>query len=179
MDLLTERLELTEIAWIDLENIHRLQSDYLVDEFNTVGLPKNIEETKMNIEPYMDARNDNPQSKYTWNLKINDTKEFIGLAGIKLSLDKFKIGEIFYKLSPEYWGKGYATEVSMKLVEIGFEKFNLHRIEAGCAVNNIKSIKVLEKSGMTREGIHRKLLPIRGEWVDCYIYSVIEEEKYK
>jgi len=179
MDLLTERLELTEIAWIDLENIHRLQSDYLVDEFNTVGLPKNIEETKMNIEPYMDARNDNPQSKYTWNLKINDTKEFIGLAGIKLSLDKFKIGEIFYKLSPEYWGKGYATEVSMKLVEIGFEIFNLHRIEAGCAVNNIKSIKVLEKSGMTREGIHRKLLPIRGEWVDCYIYSVIEEEKYE
>ena len=179
MNILTERLELAEIEWIDLDNIHRLHSIYEVDEFNTVGLPKNIEETRMNIKPYVDARNNDPQSKYTWNIKINETKEFIGLAGIKLSLDKFKIGEIFYKLSPEYWGKGYATEVTKKLVEIGFEMFNLHRIEAGCAVNNIKSINVLEKVGMTREGIYRKILPIRGEWVDSFIYSIIEEEKHK
>ena len=100
MNILTKRLELTEIEWIDLDNIHRLHSIYEVDEFNTVGLPKNIEETRMNIKPYVDARNNDTQSKYTWNIKINETKEFIGLAGIKLSLDKFKIGEIFYKLSP-------------------------------------------------------------------------------
>src|ERR1035437_8590564 len=111
MKILTQRLELTEITWDDLENIHRLQSIFEVDEFNTVGIPKNIEETKGKIKPFIDAKEIDPQSKYTWNIKINETKEFIGLAGINLSLDRFKIGEIFYKLSPEYWGKGFATEV--------------------------------------------------------------------
>ena len=176
MNILTQRLELTEITWDDLENIHKLHSIFEVDEFNTIGIPKNIEETRKNIKPYIDAKDNDPQSKYTWNIKIRGTKEFIGLAGIKLSLDRFKIGEIFYKLLPESWGKGYATEVSLKLVEIGFDKFKLHRIEAGCAVKNAKSIKVLEKTGMTREGIYRKILPIRGEWVDSYIYSILENE---
>jgi len=177
MKILTQRLELTEITWDDLENIHRLQSIFEVDEFNTVGIPKNIEETKGKIKPFIDAKEIDPQSKYTWNIKINETKEFIGLAGINLSIDRFKIGEIFYKLSPEYWGKGFATEVALKMIEIGFDKFKLHRIQAGCAVKNFKSVRVLEKAGMTKEGIYRKILPIRGEWIDSFIYSIIEDEK--
>jgi len=173
----TQRLDLTEISWDDLENIHRLHSIFEVDEFNTVGIPKDIEETRENTRPYVEAKECDPQAKYTWNIILKETGEFIGLAGIKLSLDKFRTGEIFYKFLPEHWGKGYATEVSKKIIEIGFEKFNLHRIEAGCAVKNLKSVRVLEKSGMTREGIIRKVLPIRGEWVDCYMYSILEDEK--
>jgi len=178
MNILTKRLELTEISWTDLENIHKLQSFFEVDEFNTVGIPKDIEETREKIKPFIDAKEIDPQSKYTWNIKINETKDFIGLAGISLSLDRFKIGEIFYKLSPEYWGNGFATEVALKLIEIGFDKFELHRIQAGCAVKNLKSVRVLEKIGMTKEGIYRKILPIRGEWIDSYIYSIIENERH-
>ncbi|MFA6401785.1 MAG: GNAT family N-acetyltransferase [Salinivirgaceae bacterium] len=177
MKIQTQRLELTEISWADLENIHRLHSIFEVDEFNTVGIPKSIEETRENVKPYVEANQCSPQSKYTWNIKLKETDEFIGLGGIKLSLDKFRIGEIFYKLLPEYWGNGYATEVSKQLIETGFERFNLHRIEAGCAVKNYQSIRVLEKSGMAREGIQRKILPIRGEWVDSYMYSIIEDER--
>ena len=44
MKIVTRRLELTEITWADLENIHKLQSIFEVDEFNTLGIPKDIEE---------------------------------------------------------------------------------------------------------------------------------------
>jgi len=88
-------------------------------------------------------------------------------------------GEIFYKLHPHYWGNGYATEITRKLIEIGFKEFKLHKIEAGTAVKNIKSIHVLEKVGMIREGIRRKILPIRGEWVDSYHYSINEDDEIK
>jgi len=179
MKISTYRLILKEITWTDLEDIHHLHSIFEVDEFNTVGLPKDIEETRQNIRPFIEAKEQDPQNKYTWNVKTIDTNKFIGLAGISLSNDKFRMGEFFYKLSPEYWGKGYATEISKKIIGIGFETFKLHRIEAGCAVENVKSVRVLEKSGMTREGINRKILPIRGEWVDGCIYSIIEEDKRK
>ncbi len=179
MKLSTDRLRLTEITWDDLENIHHLHSIFKVDEFNTVGLPKTIEETRQNIKPYVEANEMNPQSKYTWAIRLADTNEFIGLAGISLSNDKFKIGEIFYKLLPDFWGIGYATEVSRKIIATGFENFELHRITAGFAIDNMKSKRVLEKSGMIGEGILRKILPIRGEWVDSYIYSIIEDDYRK
>jgi RimJ/RimL family protein N-acetyltransferase len=57
-------------------------------------------------------------------------------------------------------GKGYGTEVN-RVLDFGFNDLNLHRIKAGCAVENIASIKVLEKVGMIREGRGRQLLPLK------------------
>ena len=93
-----------------------------------------------------------------------------------LTADKYKMGEIYYKIIPKHWGKGYATEIAKALINYGFNDLKLHRIEAGAAVQNLKSLRVLEKIGMTKEGIRRKILPIRGEWVDGHQYAIIEDD---
>ena len=176
MELETNRLLLKEISPDDLEDIHRLHSYPEVDEFNTLGIPENIETTKEIMFPQIEGRKQQPQKSYTWKIILKDSNVFIGLAGMTLSLDKFKLGEIYYKLSPEFWGKGYATEVAMCLIKAGFETFQLHKVEAGVATGNIRSIRVLEKCGMTREGLRRKILPIRGKWVDNYHYAIVEDD---
>jgi RimJ/RimL family protein N-acetyltransferase len=56
------------------------------------------------------------------------------------------------KLHFDHWGKGHGTEAVNRVLDFGFNDLNLHRIKAGCAVENIASIKVLEKVGMIREG---------------------------
>jgi len=101
---------------------------------------------------------------------------FIGVAGFSLSNNKFKLGEIYYKLDPAYWGKGYATELAKRLVVLGFDTLGLHKVEAGVATENTKSVKVLEKIGMTREGLRRKILPIRGDWKDNFHYAIVEDD---
>jgi [ribosomal protein S5]-alanine N-acetyltransferase len=176
MILESVRLLLNEISWDDLENIHRLHSFPQVDEFNTLGLPKNIEETKETIRPIIEGQTKTPQKTYTWKITLKTTNEFVGMAGMSLSCDKFKSGEIYYKFLPDHWGKGYATEVSKTLIKAGFEVFHLHKVEAGVSTENFKSIRVLEKSGMTREGLRRKILPIRGEWKDNYHYGIVEDD---
>jgi RimJ/RimL family protein N-acetyltransferase len=95
-----------------------------------------------------------------------------------LSDDRYKMGEIWYNIMPGHWGNGYATEVSKRLIRFGFEFLSLHRIEAGVATGNSRSIKVLEKAGMTREGVRRKMLPIRGSWVDNYHYAILEDDPW-
>ena len=60
------------------------------------------------------------------------------------------------------------------MLQFGFFELQLHRIEAGCAVENVASIKVLEHVGMIREGRKRQILPIRGEWIDNYFYAMLE-----
>ena len=173
----TERLILKEIAKSDLENIHRLHSIPEVDEFNTLGIPKTMSETGKIILPLIEARLKYPRGSYTWKIILKETNQFIGLAGLTLSNDRFKLGEIYYKLHPDFWGIGYATEIAKRLIKSGFEDFSLRKVEAGVATENTKSIRVLEKVGMTREGLRRKILPIRGEWKDNYHYAIVENDK--
>jgi len=176
MKINSSRLVLKEISWDDLEAIHFLHSFPEVDKFNTLGIPKDLEETKAFIHPIIDGQKDEAPKSFTWKILLKDSRDFIGLAGMSLSRDKFRLGEIYYKLLPEFWGKGYATEVSKRLIKAGFEDFNLHKVEAGAATENYNSIRVLEKSGMTREGLRRKILPIRGDWKDNYHYAIVEDD---
>jgi ribosomal-protein-alanine N-acetyltransferase len=90
---------------------------------------------------------------------------------------KYKNRKIWYKLHSIFWNNGYATESLKAVINFGFETLNLHRIEAGCAVDNISSIKVLEKSGMIREGRGRQILPLKTGWSDNFEYSILETDE--
>lgn len=176
MELLSARLLIKEIGWEDLEDIHRLHCFPEVDEYNTQGIPKDIEETRKNIRPAIEAQKEENRKSYFWKIVKKDSGEFIGVTGLTLSLNRFKLGEIFYSIHPEYWGNGFATEVARTIVKSGFEDFKLHKVEAGVATENSRSIKVLEKAGMTREGRRRKVLPIRGVWKDNFHYAIVEDD---
>lgn len=175
-NLETDRLSLLEIEKEDLEKLHRLHSIPEVDEFNTLGIPVSIKDTEQFLQQQIAAKSKTPRSSYMWKVLLKETGAFIGVAGFSLSNNKFKLGEIYYKLDPQYWGEGYATELAKGLVLLGFNIFGLHKVEAGVAIENIKSVKVLEKIGMTREGLRRKILPIRGEWKDNYHYAIVEDD---
>lgn len=177
MELETLRLKLKEITPDDINDIHRLYSFPEIDEYNTMGIPESIDETIEIVRLMIDVQQTEERKSYTWKSVRKDSNEFVGTAGINLSANRFKMGEIFYELFPSQWGQGFATEVAKALIKAGFEVFHLHRVEAGVATENIRSIRVLEKSGMTREGIKRKILPIRGEWKDNYHYAIVEDDR--
>jgi len=83
---------------------------------------------------------------------------------------------VWYKIHPDFWNKGFATEGLKAVIDFGFETLKLHRIEAGCAVDNIGSLKVLEKAGMLQEGRGRKLLPLKQGWSDNFKYAILETD---
>ncbi len=178
MTLQTERLLFKKVSIEDLNDIHELHSLPEVDRFNTLGIPETIHSTEKIITEWLNGQSSNPQTSYTFCLSLLNTKQFIGLIGLKIGKQNYKTAEIWYKIHLNYWNKGYATEALTKLIDFAFNDLHLHRIEAGCAVENIASIKVLEKVGMTKEGMKRKILPIRGEWKDNYFYAILEEDFY-
>jgi [ribosomal protein S5]-alanine N-acetyltransferase len=178
MEIKTERLIICEVEWDDLDDIFILESSPEVDEYNTLGIPDNINVTREHLRPFIEDRKAKIRKKYCWTIRLHIKEEFIGLAGMNLTADRFKMGELWYNLMPAHWGNGYATEVAKNLIRFGFESLNLHRIEAGVATGNKRSIKVLEKAGMTIEGIRRKILPIRGTWVDNYHYAILEDDPW-
>lgn len=81
-----------------------------------------------------------------------------------------------YVLRASAWSKGCASEVMIWLVGHALSHPSVFRSEAFCDVDNLASARVLEKVGMTREGILRRYAMhpnISGEPRDCFIYSKV------
>ncbi len=78
------------------------------------------------------------------------TKKAVGLAGIVpcdyLGVADYEFG---WGLLPEAWGKGYATEMTHALTEVGFRELPLKRLLALAHPANTASWRVLEKAGMS------------------------------
>ena len=179
IELHTERTRLSLIQLSDVDAIHALHSLPETDEFNALGIPRNIEETKAVIEPWIAAHELESIQNYTFAIKTREGNKFLGLFGLKLGNAKYKRGEVWFKLHKDHWKKGLATEVLSTVLDFGFESLRLHRIQAGCAVDNLGSIRVLEKAGMTREGRGRQVLPLKSGWSDNFEYSILETDKRK
>jgi [ribosomal protein S5]-alanine N-acetyltransferase len=103
---------------------------------------------------------------------------FAGFA--EIGIDKINqtggCGEIGYFLLPECWGKGYATETATALIDFCFTSLNLHRVQAHCNSNNVRSENVMQKAGMTMEGEHRRARFKHGRWDNEKCYSILKEE---
>ncbi len=176
MELQTERLKLVELTFADLANIHQLHSLPATDEYNTLGIPATIYSTKILLKEWLEQQKVIPRLSHIFCIKLIDTNQFVGLIALTLGKINLKIAEVWYKIFPDYWRQGIATEALAQVLKFGFVDLGLHRIEAGCAVENLASIKVLEKVGMTREGRKRKVLPIKGKWTDNYIYAILDTD---
>ena len=161
----------------DLEKVHTLLSLPETDQYNTLGIPTDIEKTKSIIFPLIDDNLSNDPKSYTLAIEDNLSPKFLGLIGLKIGSEKYKRGEVWFKIHPNYWNMGYGTEALRLLLDFAFDTLELHRIEAGCAVDNIGSIKVLEKCGMKREGRGRQVLPLKSGWSDNFEYAILESDE--
>jgi [ribosomal protein S5]-alanine N-acetyltransferase len=174
--LQTERLRLRPVEGADLAAIHALHSLPETDEFNTLGIPENMAVTKAIVDGWVAENNKVDNKGFIFAVELADDNKFAGLAAITLGKEKYRNAELWFKFHPDCWGSGYATETLKKLIEFGFNSLNLHRIEAGCAIGNTGSIRVLEKAGMTREAHTRQLLPLKQGWSDNYGYAILSTD---
>lgn len=175
--LITNRLIIQFISELDLEKTHELHSLPETDKFNTLGIPANLNETKTILDNWIAKNNNKPRTNFTFKVELKKENIFIGLIALNLGNPKFKNGEVWYKFHSDFWNNGYATESLNRILEFGFGELELHRIGAGCAVDNIGSIRTLEKVGMTREGRKREVLPLKDGCSDNFEYAILSTDK--
>jgi len=171
MKLSTPRIILQPLHPNDYGDIHTMNSFSEVARYNTIGIPKDISETSTRLDVVLSK-----ESALVWVIRAQETNDFIGEIGMNLSSEKYRKGEIYYSLHPDVWGRGYAMEAVKVVINYGFSHLSLHRIEAGVATENARSIALLERVGMTREGLCRKILPLQSGWMDNYMYAMLQED---
>jgi len=102
-----------------------------------------------------------------------EDNQLVGEAILKDLPDKPEIGWLVGK---NFWQQGYGTEIGNALLKFSFQMLNLHRIIAGCHVDNHASYKLMERIGMRREAHFVKAVKYGDTWCDRYQYAILREE---
>lgn len=101
---------------------------------------------------------------------------FLGWCGLKYFPEKDEV-DLGYRLHRCFWGQGLATEASRASLKYGFEVLGLKRIVARSMPENISSLKVIQKLGMTFRGLVND--PCEPHGFILYDQTAVEYQKCK
>lgn len=160
----TERLFLRHFTMDDVRSAYAMDSDPRVTKYTGDGGAVSRVEVERRIRE--DVLGDYEKYGYgRWAVELKADNHFIGFAGLKYISD-MKMVDLGYRLIPEVWGRGLATEAGKACVDYGFSSLNLKEISAMVLPENISSIRVLEKLGfhfvdwIVEDGMQIKLYKI-------------------
>ena len=109
---------------------------------------------------------------FSWLLWTRDvSEELIGSVSARPDGHRMDLG---YVLARSHWGRGLMTEAVRAVVDWAFSEPSIFRVWAVCDTDNPASTRVLEKSGLQREGVLKQwaVHPNVSEIArDCYSYA--------
>ena len=168
----TEHLRLRKPRMDDASVIfERYAQDPEVTRYLVWKPHKSIQETEQFLLACGQLWHTGKDFAYALTFKNDDSP--IGMFGLHPMNMKIEVG---YALARPHWGKGYMTEILRAVIAWAFDQTDVYRVQAICDVENIASARVMEKSGMTREGLLRRYIlhpNISDEPRDAFIYAVV------
>ncbi len=170
-ELRTKRLLLRPFRFSDLDDVFAYAGD---DEWSghVFGLPRPY--TRRSAEGFIAKAVLTDWEREPMRAIVLDGKV---IGGANLRVDKaHALGEIDYSIAREHWGQGLATEAASALIDWAFPAYDLQKIFARTVVSDRRSVRVMEKLGMSREGLLRSHRVVRGERQDEVIYGLLRRE---
>lgn len=172
MKIKGNRITLSSVTLNDLEFISELECN------NEIWLYEEYVEADRNVvkEKYIDKID----SKYSYDFIIEKIQDGvvipIGLVQIWSYVEHRKSWELGFGILPDHQGNGYGYEAIQLMLGFTFNDLEAHKVVGMCNCKNEKSSKLMEKLGMSREGIFKKELFWCNEWHDQYFYSILDSE---
>jgi len=175
MEIVTQRLILRELQESDYAAMRQIRRMELVQRYEDVEIPDEAKTREEHDEALRRAKEE-PRIKYYLGVTIPPSDRVVGRISFRLNTDWMREWEIGWFMHPDYWSKGYAAEGAQAVLRFAFEDLHVHRVIAFCNALNKASYRVMEKLGMTREGVLRETLWWNGKWVNEYLYAILEKD---
>ena len=115
---------------------------------------------------------------FDFAIVLKDENKMIGTVGFTNYDQNHRVAEVGYVVNPAYHGRGIATEALSAVINFAFCELGVNRVEAKYIVQNAPSLRVMEKCGMTHEGVQRQKMIIKGKARDIGVCSVIRSEYF-
>ena len=106
-----------------------------------------------------------------------ESNKIIGRCGIHNWNVSHLRAEIGYNITEEsYKNKGYMTEAVKAVIDYGFNKLNLNRLDAIVGHSNMPSLKLMEKFAFVKEGVLRQHFLSNEKFEDSIMFSKLQLE---
>ncbi|AGN13670.1 TPA: GNAT family N-acetyltransferase [Legionella pneumophila] len=138
----------------------------------TRWVPQNME----SIRCFVSRMIEDP-SNYLFGIRELKSEQHIGNIKLGPINPEHAYADVSYFIGDKRaWGKGFATEAIKLITRFGFERLNLHRLQARLYSSNIGSARALEKAGYQLEAVFKKQLRLVSDWEDNLCYSIFKEQ---
>jgi RimJ/RimL family protein N-acetyltransferase len=172
--LITERLLLRPFSLEDAPAVERLAGTKEVAD-TTLTIPHPYPPGA--AESWIGTHRDDWENGTGVNYAIIEKgrEELVGTVGLSID-SRHKSAELGYWVGPPFWNRGYCTEAARAVVAMAFDTLHLHRVESRHFVRNPSSGRVMEKLGMTREGVQREAMLKNDRFEDLVLYAVLSTD---
>jgi ribosomal-protein-alanine N-acetyltransferase len=180
----TERLLLRQFREADARSLWLMEQDPEVMRFVGRKPLADVESYRLKIQSLH-----NPLDSFvgfgSWAIVEKACRTFVGACSLRRGFDvrcareldyRSDDTEIGYGLCRSVWGNGFATEIVGALIQRAFVMLNTACLVACVMVENLASIRVLEKSGFQRSG---KPICLPGEAIESVKYSLFRADYEK
>lgn len=167
----TERLQLRRAVSTDAETIFSSYGqDPEVSKYLTWRPATSVDQTRSFLVEcerlWVEGRS------FAWAITLTASDRLVGMIEARINEEGMELG---YVVARQFWSQGIATEATRAVIDWALDDSSVTRIWAYTDVENMASARVLEKAGMTNEGLrdrygnHPNVAP---EPRDCWIYAV-------
>ena len=172
--LATARLSLRAFEPGDAHAIQTLAGDHAIAD-TTQNIPYPYPDGAAEAWIAKQSRLDTTEKALNWAISPRGSDELLGSVGLRFDTRDNK-AVLGYWIAKHAWGNGYATEVARAAVDFGFRERELNRITADYLARNPASGRVLEKIGMTHEGVARQDSRKWGQYEDVIRCAILRSE---
>lgn len=137
-------------------------------------------------EEYVETDKERIRKKFTDRIEEDHVFDFI----VRRISDGVQIGivyiwkygwnrkswEIGYVILQGFQGNGYCLESVDLLLSFAFNELDAHKVVGMCHSDNQKSVSIMQKIGMSKQGVFREEYQCQGKWVDQFYFSILERE---
>ena len=146
--LKTPRLAIRQFTQDDVDNLFDLNSDPEVMRYLGRAVPREV--LRDEIIPFHLEVYERLDRLGTWAAESAENGEFLGWFHFRPGPDGDITNiDLGYRLRRSTWNKGYATEGSRALINMGFTDLAVERVFAHTLTVNTASRRVMEKCGLT------------------------------
>ncbi len=115
-------------------------------------------------------------SFYDWAVIEKKSGRMIGTCGFTKFDFPSNGAEIGYVINPDYRGNGYAVEAAGAVMNFAFNVLKVMRLEANYMEGNQASRRVMDKLGMSYEGMRRSAMLVKNQYKNICTCSIIYDE---
>ena len=170
----TERLVMRELSEADAPTLFEYYSDPEFTQYIIFDSHKSIADTREMIAFMKNLYQQ--KDSIRWGIQLKATGQLIGNAGLHYWKRDIRCADVGYHIGQPYQGRGFATEVLAAMVDFGFDRMNLNRIQGYINPGNDASGHVMEKLGFKKEGVWRQVELNGGKFIDKIWFSLLREE---